>query len=244
MRSEQVARRPHWAIRERNRISTDARQRERIALQAGAPCVEHDQGGLDLDLQRCRPRGSGVAAAGRVWANAAGAAFVTIATAPACVLQCNSRSLPFCSRLYRNDVVRRSVLAGYRSRKLTTALARRLNRDRKRSSRESFAIASPDSTVLNGSTFADSGFALTSAGTRPRGVHHLGVHRLLHPHNPNPPQRQWWFAWVGPRDSAHLIPSGRCLRQLSPSHRAVDYLLPRLTSLPLHPWPRLIPASD
>ena len=39
-----------------------------------------------------------------------------------------------------------------------------------RSSIGSFAIASrlPDSTVLNGSTFASSGFALTSAGTRSR----------------------------------------------------------------------------
>ena len=39
-----------------------------------------------------------------------------------------------------------------------------------RSGVESFAIASrlPDSTVLNGSTFASSGFALTSAGTRSR----------------------------------------------------------------------------
>ena len=35
---------------------------------------------------------------------------------------------------------------------------------------ESFAIASrsPDITVLNGSTFASSGFAFTSAGTRSR----------------------------------------------------------------------------
>ena len=35
---------------------------------------------------------------------------------------------------------------------------------------ESFAIASrlPDSTVLNGSTFASSGFAFTTAGTRSR----------------------------------------------------------------------------
>ena len=39
-----------------------------------------------------------------------------------------------------------------------------------RSCIESFAIASrsPDSTVLNGSTFASSGFALTTAGTRSR----------------------------------------------------------------------------
>ena len=39
-----------------------------------------------------------------------------------------------------------------------------------RSGIESFAIASrsPDSTVLKGSTFASSGFAFTTAGTRSR----------------------------------------------------------------------------
>ena len=47
----------------------------------------------------------------------------------------------------------------------------------------SLAIASrlPDSTVLNGSTFASSGFALTTRRHAVQAVHHLRVHRVLDP---------------------------------------------------------------
>jgi hypothetical protein len=50
----------------------------------------------------------------------------------------------------------------------------------------SFSIAarspwSSSRTVLNGATFASSGFALTRAGTFSRAIHYLGIDRMLDP---------------------------------------------------------------